>query len=86
MILMERHWRRDDRRVVLIQIWRKPSPEARSSRVIPVQQHRVGTLERHPRIPSPMEHPLPEWAPTPAGVLHAELACDNDAPLPSPRW
>ncbi len=44
----------------------------------------VGTLEllevATRGFPSPMEHPLPEVF-TPQGAVHAELACDVDAPL-----
>jgi elongation factor G len=53
--------------------------------VIPVcSATRIGTLEllevATRGFPSPMEHPLPEVF-TPAGALHAELACDAGAPL-----
>lgn len=70
---------------VLIQDLEKAVARGSFFPVIPVcSSTGVGTLEllevATRGFPSPMEHPLPEVF-TPQGVPHAELACDNDAPL-----
>ncbi|OSC42078.1 elongation factor G-like protein EF-G2 [Mycobacterium decipiens] len=70
---------------VLIQDLEKAVARGSFFPVIPVcSSTGVGTLEllevATRGFPSPMEHPLPEVF-TPQGAPHAELACDNDAPL-----